>query len=349
MMTSQYTQLSWANALSVLAFLPRISLQQAITVDVPGSVPPDASKVVPHDFPSLGFEVTSFADYAGNSSHPNIFSKNLINALQSKLGTSINIRVGGTSGDHDHYDASQTDTAVVIPSNNPPGHPLWGASLGPSYFEAFGVFSESKITWMVPAAGIGVTHATPGTIAQLKLAYKNIGSQRLDSFEIGNEPNLYVGQGAKAPGYNEDTYVQQWLSFVDDVNENLSLNGKNMFQALTIAWGFDQSQWNASFAFKDGINKNDAVKTVSYHYYQIGNSAQGSLDDLMNHGKIISGLSVFNDPISYMQSAHPDIPFVLGEVGSALGPVTAHALEGVLGSALWEIDMMLTSMTKVCS
>lgn len=110
----------------------------------PAAKPPQgASRPVPHNFPSLAFEKSSFHQYAGphlpslspsysnltsqagNSTHPNTFSEALVNILQEKVGVPLWIRIGGTSADEDHYNASQI-AAVVKPKPPDPHGGLWG-------------------------------------------------------------------------------------------------------------------------------------------------------------------------------------------------------------------------------
>jgi hypothetical protein len=52
---------------------------------------------VPHDFSSFSFPAHFFADFAGNHSNPNLFSKDILDLLANKTGAQPFIRVGGTS------------------------------------------------------------------------------------------------------------------------------------------------------------------------------------------------------------------------------------------------------------
>ena len=100
-------------ALSGLLLASRVD-SQAVTISIPGALPSGSSQIVDHSFPSLAVEVASFADYAGeilcrneleaglilagNTSDPNVFSRNLIDTISNKTGKPVVIRVGGTSG-----------------------------------------------------------------------------------------------------------------------------------------------------------------------------------------------------------------------------------------------------------
>ena len=257
------------------------------------------------------------------------------------------IRVGGTSGDHDHYNASQTYPSLPPPTPDPAGA-VFNWTLGPSYYEGFANFPGTNFTWQVPINILG-PHLSVDALAQAKQALQYIPAGCLSSLEIGNEPDLYLAQGVRGSTYSEATYVQQWLETFTNLVGNFStlLQGP-IFQALAFSSGVDQTQWNASSAFGNGINSNGNVASVSYHHYQVPNSDTARLGpDLMNHTAVAEGLDVFRNPIAYMQKAHPEIPFVIGEVNSALGNVGNAGLEGIFGGALWGVDMMLYAMSIV--
>ena len=57
----------------------------------------DASEPVPKDVSSFSIEFSSLVDYAGNTSHPNEFSLNLLSNLKDTTGTYPRIRVGRTT------------------------------------------------------------------------------------------------------------------------------------------------------------------------------------------------------------------------------------------------------------
>lgn len=181
---------------------------------------------------------------------------------------------------------------------------------------------------------------------------KYITPAHLQSFEIGNEPNSYPFNPVRPlPGTtgDENEYVREWHRVTGDLMGNFSeLRSAPLFQGLAIASGVNQNVWNAATAFSGGIKKNNNIASVSYHHYQVADSRSAELGrDLMDHSKITTGLDIFQTPINYLQKNHPCVRFVLGEVNSALGDIPYIALEGVLGSALWSVNLMLYAMSIV--
>lgn len=271
----------------------------------------------------------------------------MISVIQNKTGSGIVIRVGGISGDHDHYDADQTYRSLPPPTPDPAGD-VFNWTLGPSYYKGFANFPNTDFTWQVPINILG-PHLPVDPFTQAEQVLKYIPAGSLSSLEIGNEPDLCVVQGARESSYDEAAYVQQWLETATNLIMNFSNSLKGpVLQALVFSSGVDQKLWNASAAFVDRINSNRIVDSVSCHHYQVPNSATARLGaDLMNRTAAVEGLNIFRNLIAYMQSAHPNIPFVIGEVNSALGNVGNTDLEGVFGSGLWGVDMMLYALSIV--
>ena len=90
--------LAWTSlcaARSVAVGPPR----QPSTISVGASTPAKAG--VPLEaFVSFSIEFSSFPDFAGNASHPNTFSNNLLNNLGNLTGTKPYVRVGGNTQDY---------------------------------------------------------------------------------------------------------------------------------------------------------------------------------------------------------------------------------------------------------
>lgn len=61
---------------------------------------PSGAGVPLEAFVSFSIEFSSFPDFAGNASHPNSFSNNLLNNLGNLTGTKPYIRVGGNTQDY---------------------------------------------------------------------------------------------------------------------------------------------------------------------------------------------------------------------------------------------------------
>lgn len=147
--------------------------------------------------------------------------------------------------DHDSYNASQPDV-VVKPANPNNVNVLWGIVLGADYFESFANFPNSNFTFQVPLAE---SEGSPSwdALDQTRLALGNLSISRLDSLEIGNEPDLYVDQGLRDSGYDPVEYVAEVLAYEEYLKGNLTgdltLPSGPLFQALTYASGVNTAVW----------------------------------------------------------------------------------------------------------
>lgn len=81
----------------LLAVLAQKVVGKGQPITVPYSPSADASETVPKDVSSFSIESSSLVDYAGNTSHPNEFSLNLLSNLKNATGVYPRIRVGGTT------------------------------------------------------------------------------------------------------------------------------------------------------------------------------------------------------------------------------------------------------------
>ena len=85
-----------AGVLAVLV-LPAKARGHTVDVHAPSWVTEEASKPVSHGFASFSFPVHFFTDFTGNNSHPNLFSRDILDLFYQKTGTHPYIRIGGTS------------------------------------------------------------------------------------------------------------------------------------------------------------------------------------------------------------------------------------------------------------
>ena len=114
-------------------------------------------------------------------------------------------------------------------------------TIGPVFYEGFLNFPGSKFHYDLNLAQNN-SNGIPNAVAEAKIALKYIG-KNLESFEIGNECDLYVSQSVRPPNYTELDYVTEWTVHASDVTEQVlalneyGLNAWTIYQALTYAGG----------------------------------------------------------------------------------------------------------------
>ena len=95
----------------------------------------------------------------------------------------------------------------------------------------------------------------------------------------------------------------------------------------------------------------NTIKTFAMHYYQT-TTAHTLASTLLSHANTVARTKdMFQSSISYLREHQPNVPFVIGEAGSALAAdghparPTEGSLDRVLGSALWTVDWLLLAMS----
>ncbi|KAJ5123617.1 hypothetical protein N7448_009714 [Penicillium atrosanguineum] len=321
---------------------PVVATTEVVKLQASAHLPVGASKPVEHAFASFSFPVHFFADFAGNKSHPNRFSQDVVRLLHEKTGAWPHIRVGGTSGDRAIYNASQTQS-IILSEELDNGIPL-EVYLGPTWFEGFETF-PTPWTFGVNLAN-NKSNALDNALAEAEAALKHIKGN-LVAFEIGNEPDLYPGS-VRPLNFTEADYVREWRYFADAISQRVMKGNKygldwwKIFQALTFVDG-----WSVSKAFDEyGIDSTGHVKLVSQHQYAAGNADWVRLGrSFMNHTAIAANLTQYIPAMEALQAYDPQIPFLLGETNSDYVNLNMAGVEGVFGSSLWLVDYLLFGMS----
>ncbi|PMB68676.1 Beta-glucuronidase [Beauveria bassiana] len=335
----------------------------------------DPSRYVDPDFPGLAFEQASFVNYAlNNDGTPNVFSQNLINAIFARTGGKPLIRLGGTAADYARFDADQAAPALPRAEVDDDGaqQELGALTIGPAYWDLVASsFPSAQYIVQLPMADPDIAR---GAVRWAKAAAGKIGLERIQSFEPGNEPDLYPATGLGPPRWqgrqDNGTYVANFLNYCDAVAAAVGLpRGTRKFQALdTASHPADPAQDVFSISlrsvYQQGLDNHYAVKTVARHYYQTegggggggGKDAGGSLaTGLMNHGAITARLDVFRDDLEFLAGRSSSgsttttrTPYVLSEVGSSQhrsAKRADYASQATLGAALWQVDLQLYALS----
>ncbi|KAI0019706.1 glycoside hydrolase family 79 protein [Xylariomycetidae sp. FL0641] len=324
-----------------------------IQVAAPEKVPGDASQIVPHDFASFSFPAHFFSDYCGNITHPNLFSRDVLELLYNKTGAHPFIRVGGTSTDRVWYNASQEqDTINDYEGGNALTSALGIAQwvyVGPSFFGGFLNFPGTHWSWQI---NMGKTFGQPDgldnamEVAQLVVDY---AQDYLESFEIGNEPDIFVEVGHRNGSYTMEDYVEEWNNYANNASERVLKNNKwgleetRFFQALAVA--HFEEDWSVQNAIAKGIDRDGHVKSISFHQYAGANDPWIRLQNsYMNHTANAGNVTQFAGNVEEAAAHDPSWPLVLGETNSNAYNLNMSQVEGVFGSSLWLIDHILMGM-----
>ncbi|KAI9669879.1 MAG: hypothetical protein M1831_006914 [Alyxoria varia] len=329
----------FALALTFTKAYPQSSPNQGVIVPSapPGNVGPEVSP----NFPAFAFETAAFVRYAQyDDGSPNTFSQNLIQSVVSRTGGIPIIRLGGTSGDFAPYVPSQQEPALPRDENDR-YQDVGGTSIGPSYFPLAKNFPDAQYILQVPLGLNNISNA----VAWARAGVEGIGLDHIVSIEIGNEPDLYTGNPPGQPRLGLQQYLDSFLEHEEAIVDNITnLTPGPFFQAIDASSG-REDVYPVDDTFTAGINRNNRIKTVGQHYYQTTATPQSDLQqDLLNHGALTSRLDSYKPYIEFLAQNNPDIPLILSEIGNSLNTKNIYSFQGVLGSALWQVDLQLYSM-----
>lgn len=209
-------------AASSIALLSSRALAQSVSVTPPLNPPSGASQYLDPSYAGFGIEPSNLFSFTG-SDQTNELSVKLLQNLADYSGGPPHIRLGGNTQDYMIWDSN-----LVQPKWSPnPNSTAQGAIaadsiiIGPGYFAALDRFpKDTPVTVGLNMAyeaddwSTVVTNIAGGAVNGLK-------NTKLYSFEVGNEPDLWLQNGFRAAPWNGQVYTTQWLDRCQAVYEQV--------------------------------------------------------------------------------------------------------------------------------
>ncbi|KAK0731528.1 glycoside hydrolase superfamily [Lasiosphaeris hirsuta] len=301
---------------------------------------------------SYSIELSSFPDFAGNNSHPNTFSDNLLENLGHYMGSKPYIRVGGNTQDYALYDASLPYALNGTYDLRRSGDYPTTIFIGPSYFESYNAWKHVKFSHGLNL-GLGGNSSRGWRSLQdtVPLVCKALGKGKLYAWQYGNEPDLYStsAQGPVRPSsWDEATYVEQWLNgtrMVKTLIEEHCPELLNGYGYLAPAFGGVNNRLKAPKAWAAGINSDKNIELFSTHNYISGAASPGVTlqDTLLNHAVTKRSVDAHIAEYTTLRTQDPsETPLIFGECNSLYNQ-GRPGLSNTFGAALWAVDFLLYS------
>ncbi len=218
--------------------------------------------------------------------------------------------------------------------------------IGKSFFDSYGTFPRTRyshgfnLAWN-NASGYNTLATT------VPLACKAIGAGNLETWEYGNEPDLYIGKW-RPTNWTEAEYVAEWLNGTAQIRSRIQeacpeLASPEFFNFLAPSLSSPGSKLRPAEIFDDGLNSDHKLKQISLHNYITGATSPGVTlqNSLLNHSSTVASLNKHVATAANLSSI-PDlagVPYILGEHNSLYGGGRA-GLSDVFGSALWVLDFV---------
>ncbi|KAF2275583.1 uncharacterized protein EI97DRAFT_419885 [Westerdykella ornata] len=303
-------------------------------------------------FAGFGIESSNLFDFTGHE-EPNRFSLQLLQNLAEFSGRPPYIRVGGNTQDYMLYDKNHSAWHWI---NNPSCKgrgtvPSDSMVIGPRFFE-----SLDRLPSGTPLT-LGLNLGYVGTDYEDKLvefaaaAVNSLKNVMLRSFEIGNEPDLYLQNQLRAGAWAGDTYTSEFLHraklLYEKVLEPAGLPSQffeppssastigNTFEILSLAKAgllgtYDGREYVASW------NQHN-------YFYFIGVSKGNiTIDRLLNLDATDEQFAYWKKQVAI--AIDQGRPYALREM-SCVGPLGLHGVSDTFASALWAFNFLLYAAT----
>lgn len=230
-------------------------------IAIPASAP--ASAGVPlKNFVSFSIEFSYFPDFAGNSTHPNTFSNNLLDNIAALSGSKPDIRVGGSTQDKALFVESQEEGIILIfaePGDDQPAN----LTFGPKFFDSYHTWPDTSFVHGYNLK-YNSTSDHEALLASVPYACAALRNQYV-GWEIGNEADLYAAVFPGVPdserpwplarptSYSEDEYVTEWLNLTRAIDASVREHCPGVAAD-------EQSWYGPSFADAPGLSTLDPVE-----------------------------------------------------------------------------------------
>ncbi|KAF2401156.1 hypothetical protein EJ06DRAFT_537316 [Trichodelitschia bisporula] len=307
------------------------------------------SDVVDSSFAGFGFEPSNLFSFTGTTS-PNGLSVNLLQNLADYAGAPAAMRIGGNTADYMIYDADYSGWSLKQ-NPDPQGQgaiPSDSFTYGPNYFKALDRFPKgTEITFGLNLAYEGDDYLQ-NIVNEARAAVSLLKNVRLVSFEVGNEPDLYLKNGFRDAPWGGQVYTQQFLERASAVYERVLRPAglsATFFEppatASTIGTTFEIEQLvkdgilagvNGSTSLVAGWNQHD------YYYFVDVSTYALTLDHMLQLPTTADQFAYWASQVKIALST--GLPYYLREMASA-GPVGLQGISDTFGAALWTLNFFL--------
>ncbi len=262
---------------------------------------------IPSDFTGISVETSILPNtaYFNNSDLS-------LRELLKRLGNNGVLRVGGNSSEYSNWMGMSPMRPQMY-------------KIGPEEIDRLAAVAED-INWQV-IYGLNLGTGTPEqAAAEAKAVHARLG-HRLLAFQIGNEPDLFAGNGLRPRTYTVDNYMQEWQEFYTAVQRVIP---GAPFAGPDIAF---RTNWEMPFATKFPHD----LRFLSLHYYAEGpgSSPKSTIERMLApNASLVSRTSDLA-----AAAAAINVPYRMTECNSCYGGGRA-GVSDTLGAALWGVDYM---------
>lgn len=316
---------STAATAALSAFPKMLRAQGNASVSAHLTIQPDQpGQAIAKNFLGLSYETAQL-------SNPEFFSaaNTALAGFLRPLGRGV-LRIGGNSSEYAFWTPNPSrNPAAQSTSPIPPdaGHkaPV-PTQTTPEAIRNLRQFLD-MVDWRA-MYGLNFGKGTPQMAAEEAAFVSDTLGDRLISFQIGNEDDLFSHNGLRPSGYSYEDFAIEWKTFYDAVKGRVP---KARFAGPDTA---GTSNWLVEFAQQFGKD----VVELSTHYYALGPASNPA----MNIQRLLSpSNSRWEDGLPKIREAMAEshLPYRLTETNSCYGG-GKPGVSNTFASSLWALDLM---------
>ncbi|KAJ3856086.1 glycoside hydrolase family 79 protein [Lentinula lateritia] len=307
-----------------------------VTVSDPPTLPETASHTLHPSLASFSIETAFFIMYVGNTTSPNILTRDLLQNIKDRIGIPAEIRIGGITADSTFWDPSLEAAIFNFVDNT---GALINTTISWEFWDAARELlpEGTQITVNLNLESLNFT----GALAVAKSAVQGLPNQ-VAAFEIGNEPDHYFS-------FTAENYSNIWEPWSKNISSALNFTTPKFQLAATAddpLWPYNtiaaDAQLDCVSALAAGVDDANTVEWCSEHTYQYSvcdptRTAIATLPNLVNHTRLAQYLDLWQPRIRSVRKQLGSQAFVIGEYNS----VSCSGRDGVsntFGQALWLLD-----------
>lgn len=265
---------STATTLAVAILSLPAARAQSLSISPNAKAPKDASDYLNPSFAGFGIEPSNLFSFTG-ADQTNQFSVKLLQNLADYSGAPPHIRLGGNTQDYMLFEADNQGFAWIANKKSTAQGTKAADSMiiGPNYFTALDRLpKDTPVTFGLNMAYMESDWETR-IAAMAQAAVDGMKNVKLYSFEVGNEPDLWLQNLFRSGAWTGDTYTTQWLDRCEVVYEQVLKNASlpsSFFEApataSTIGTTFEIAQL-VDDGIMEGRNGNNFLATWNQHDY----------------------------------------------------------------------------------
>lgn len=334
--------------LSIFFFTLLLTAVSAVVLAASSSIPQvyvqidptltPASKPARSDFASFSVEVPCAPKMIKDDATGQVRTAyiNLMKYLKTVSNGDLgpNLRIGGNSADETYYVGNTSTNTPIPPGDN--------NRVTNDNIESYSMARKGWGGTVTPDLSLRNATNPSNAAAYAAACWKYISDpeQTIDTFEIGNECDLFGGNGIRPKNYSYDEYNAEFQRelYALELNAKIPMPLIQGATWATMRWGKELPSYIKEYAPQNNNKKNAALKTVSLHHYPFKGSDLTVELLLSPHGVDLYGFTAFVD---YCEQ-NGVIP-VIGEGNSGYDGGKLGVSNAAV-SAFWGLDNLLNAM-----